>query len=367
MRQLGTHSSHSQHRSHVSLLPRNDSMLSAHSIIIARTLCVLPLNHPQPVLIVFMPLTLTSALTYGRLEPALQPIHLMYGNAASKLYTEATAAGFEPARAKPSGFRVHLLNHSDKLPAVALSRTHVIIYSMRQLGTHSSHSQHRSHVSLLPRNDSMLSAHSIIVARTLCVLPLNHPQPVLMVFMPLTLTSAFTYSRLEPALQPIHLMYGNAASKLYTKRQLQDSNLRGQSPVDFESTSLTTRTNCLQKHVSCPHVIIYSMRQLGTHSSHSQHRSHVSLLPRNDSMLSAHSIIVAHTLCVLPLNHPQPVLMVFMPLTLTSAFTYSRLEPALQPIHLMYGNAASKLYTQSDSCRIRTCAGKAQWISSPPP
>ena len=29
------------------------------------------------------------------------------------------------------------------------------------------------------------------------------------------------------------------------KRQLQDSNLRGQNPVDFESTSLTTRTNCL--------------------------------------------------------------------------------------------------------------------------
>ena len=123
---------------------------------------------------------------------------------------------------------------------------------MRQLGTHSSHSQHRSHVSLLPRNDSMLSAHSIIIARTLCVLPLNHPQPVLMVFMPLTLTSAFTYSRLEPALQPIDLMYGNAASKLYTKRQLQDSNLRGQSPFDFESTSLTTRTNCLKCIVPHP-------------------------------------------------------------------------------------------------------------------
>ena len=29
------------------------------------------------------------------------------------------------------------------------------------------------------------------------------------------------------------------------KRQLQDSNLRGQSPTDFESVSLTTRTNCL--------------------------------------------------------------------------------------------------------------------------
>ena len=28
------------------------------------------------------------------------------------------------------------------------------------------------------------------------------------------------------------------------KRQLQDSNLRGQSPTDFESVSLTTRTNC---------------------------------------------------------------------------------------------------------------------------
>lgn len=29
---------------------------------------------------------------------------------------KATAAGFKPARAEPSGFRVHLLNHSDKLP-----------------------------------------------------------------------------------------------------------------------------------------------------------------------------------------------------------------------------------------------------------
>ena len=29
------------------------------------------------------------------------------------------------------------------------------------------------------------------------------------------------------------------------KRQLQDSNLRGQSPTDFESVSLTTRTSCL--------------------------------------------------------------------------------------------------------------------------
>ena len=29
------------------------------------------------------------------------------------------------------------------------------------------------------------------------------------------------------------------------KRQLQDSNLRGHSPTDFESVSLTTRTNCL--------------------------------------------------------------------------------------------------------------------------
>ena len=30
------------------------------------------------------------------------------------------------------------------------------------------------------------------------------------------------------------------------KRQLQDSNLRGQSPTDFQSVSLTTRTSCLE-------------------------------------------------------------------------------------------------------------------------
>lgn len=31
------------------------------------------------------------------------------------LYFFSTAAGFEPTRATPSGFQVHLLNHSDKL------------------------------------------------------------------------------------------------------------------------------------------------------------------------------------------------------------------------------------------------------------
>ena len=34
-------------------------------------------------------------------------------------------------------------------------------------------------------------------------------------------------------------------SLINKKRQLQDSNLRGQSPTDFESVSLTTRTSCL--------------------------------------------------------------------------------------------------------------------------
>ena len=33
-------------------------------------------------------------------------------------------------------------------------------------------------------------------------------------------------------------------------RQLQDSNLRGQSPTDFESVSLTTRTSCLDKSLT---------------------------------------------------------------------------------------------------------------------
>ena len=37
-----------------------------------------------------------------------------------------------------------------------------------------------------------------------------------------------------------HENYPRAEGK---RRRLQDSNLRGQSPVDFESTSLTTRTN----------------------------------------------------------------------------------------------------------------------------
>ena len=34
-------------------------------------------------------------------------------------------------------------------------------------------------------------------------------------------------------------------NELTKNRQLQDSNLRGQSPTDFESVSLTTRTSCL--------------------------------------------------------------------------------------------------------------------------
>ena len=39
--------------------------------------------------------------------------------------------------------------------------------------------------------------------------------------------------------------YVGCVLKERKKRQLQDSNLRGQSPTDFESVSLTTRTNCL--------------------------------------------------------------------------------------------------------------------------
>ena len=238
---------------------------------------------------------------------------------------------------------------------------------MRHLGTHSSHSQHGSHLSLLSRNDSMLSAHSIIVTHTLCVLPLNHPHPVLMVFMPLTLTSALIYSRLEPVLQPTHLMYGNAASKLYTKRQLQDSDLRGQKPSGFLVHLLNHSDKPPQKHFPAPTSYHIRCGHLGTHSSHSQHGSHLSLLPRNDSMLSAHSIIVAHTLCVLPLNHPQPALMVFMPLTLTSALIYSRLEPVLQPIDLMYGNAASKLYTKRQLQGFKPARAKPSGFLVPPP
>lgn len=43
---------------------------------------------------------------------------------------------------------------------------------------------------------------------------------------------------------------GGEKRKKEKKRQLQDSNLRGQCPVDFESTSLTTRTNCHAELVS---------------------------------------------------------------------------------------------------------------------
>ena len=33
-------------------------------------------------------------------------------------------------------------------------------------------------------------------------------------------------------------------------RHVQDSNLRGQSPMDFESNSLTARTTCLEENVT---------------------------------------------------------------------------------------------------------------------
>ena len=33
-------------------------------------------------------------------------------------------------------------------------------------------------------------------------------------------------------------------------RHVQDSNLRGQSPMDFESNSLTARTTCLERKVT---------------------------------------------------------------------------------------------------------------------
>ena len=39
-------------------------------------------------------------------------------------------------------------------------------------------------------------------------------------------------------------------SLINKKRQLQDSNLRGQSPTDFESVSLTTRTSCLGQTIT---------------------------------------------------------------------------------------------------------------------
>ena len=45
--------------------------------------------------------------------------------------------------------------------------------------------------------------------------------------------------------------------ELTKNRQLQDSNLRGQSPTDFESVSLTTRTSCLG--LTLPNTLLQSL------------------------------------------------------------------------------------------------------------
>ena len=43
-----------------------------------------------------------------------------------------TAAGFEPTRAKPSGFQVHLLNHSDKMSFYIYSIKKVCYYRIQK-------------------------------------------------------------------------------------------------------------------------------------------------------------------------------------------------------------------------------------------
>ena len=45
---------------------------------------------------------------------------MLYTTEVTYVEAELTAAGFEPTRAEPNGFRVHLLNHSDTLPLFKL-------------------------------------------------------------------------------------------------------------------------------------------------------------------------------------------------------------------------------------------------------
>ena len=62
--------------------------------------------------------------TRQRIRPCM--MNITYNN-------KPTAAGFEPARAEPSGFLVHLLNHSDKPPDVQLITQGLISCTWRLL------------------------------------------------------------------------------------------------------------------------------------------------------------------------------------------------------------------------------------------
>jgi hypothetical protein len=103
---------------------------------------------------------------------------------------EATPTRFELARAEPSRFLIYLLNHSDTVSGSCI---------------------------LSKKDGVMRESNSRPPAPEAGIIPLDQ--------------------------SPFHVNKGwkDTAKK---KRQRRDSNSRGQSPVDFESTSLTTRTRC---------------------------------------------------------------------------------------------------------------------------
>jgi hypothetical protein len=110
------------------------------------------------------------------------------GGAELPTKKEATPTRFELARAEPSRFLIYLLNHSD-----TVSGSKVWVESNHKKG-----------------GDAR--------------------------------TTSCTRSRNHHTTRPITLSHTKREEK--KKRQRRDSNSRGQSPVDFESTSLTTRTRC---------------------------------------------------------------------------------------------------------------------------
>ena len=129
---------------------------------------------------------------------------------------KATARGFEPLRAEPNGFRVHLLSRSDTLSWLCSSSKASV---RKRQGL--SPGERRSRSAKSPEQGA--PAMGVLLA-----------QYVLSMRSVLRLLAAL----LLPFLCLLSLLEGSG------KRQRGDSNPCGQSPMDFKSISLTARTQC---------------------------------------------------------------------------------------------------------------------------
>ena len=117
--------------------------------------------------------------------PEKSIVQTVYASTTKK----TTPRGFEPLRAEPNGFLVHLLNHSDTV-SLKISRPRKCERNTRRCADEFNQSKPRANQAL--------------------------------------------------KLAPTHIL----PARDHQKRQRGDLNPCGQSPSDFESDSLTTRTHC---------------------------------------------------------------------------------------------------------------------------